>query len=440
MLTFEVIEKNKNKKLYQWDLDRRIKITLPEGIEVDEAHFAHEHDAEALVVKVKNEDGVLVADIPNIHLQSCKPIRVWLVSEDQTIYGDILTVIPRAKPADYVYTETEVLRFENLEARIVALEEDDSGAVHIKGIGNKQFKSVLDTVNRTESIQFETSGSMSYGSWRLLDSPITAYDGTILSYRCDKRYIFRGEIVNHELYSSGAMIHMIVADTEIYAIVDNDPRYSYLYATDIPEKWYSIGTADILHIYNGEGVISNYAHIRGRYNAPTDKVMADIVGNGTDDKNRSNAHTLDWEGNAEFQGDVTAQGCGGETPVSLVATEKRVKKLEEAKPLVLHAEKAEEYTADATVGDETLAAILSGRQILVCTPNADGGIYTKIFSPVYMYQLPNYANEYLYLFYLRDEKQTLDLSALGMGSIQLPIYGELKMKLSKKYNECPLES
>lgn len=43
-----------------------------------------------------------------------------------------------------------------------------------------------------------------------------------------------------------------------------------------------------------------------------------IAGNGTFD-NRSNAYTLDWNGNAEYAGDVIAHGCGSsEEPVSLV--------------------------------------------------------------------------------------------------------------------------
>lgn len=108
------------------------------------------------------------------------------------------------------------------------------------------------------------------------------------------------------------------------------------------------------------------------------------------------------------------------------------------RPLVLDAENAETYLTDASYGDEVLNAILRGRQILVRTPNADGGNYTAVYSPIYMYQLPNYENKYLYLFYLKDEKQTLDLSALGIGTIQLPVYGELKMKLSQEYNNTPL--
>ena len=50
---------------------------------------------------------------------------------------------------------------------------------------------------------------------------------------------------------------------------------------------------------------SAYQHVQGKYNIEdTDRVYAHIVGNGTDEDNRSNAHTLDWDGNAWFAGDV----------------------------------------------------------------------------------------------------------------------------------------
>lgn len=109
------------------------------------------------------------------------------------------------------------------------------------------------------------------------------------------------------------------------------------------------------------------------------------------------------------------------------------------KPLVLDAESADTYLEDSSYGDAALAAILAGRNILVRVPNADGGTYTAIYSPVYMYQLPRTANKYLYLFYLKDEKQTIDLSALGLGALEMPEYGQLKMLLSQEYNSDPLE-
>ena len=110
-----------------------------------------------------------------------------------------------------------------------------------------------------------------------------------------------------------------------------------------------------------------------------------------------------------------------------------------AAPLILNADSADEYPENSAWGDRALKAIQEGRQILVRVPNADGGNYPAIYSPVLMYQLPNYENNYLYLFYLRDEKQ--DLSALlgqAEGTVQMPQYGELKMLLSETYNGSPL--
>ena len=49
----------------------------------------------------------------------------------------------------------------------------------------------------------------------------------------------------------------------------------------------------------------NYSHVQGKYNIDdSDGKYASIVGNGTSDTARSNAHTLDWEGNAWYAGTV----------------------------------------------------------------------------------------------------------------------------------------
>lgn len=48
-------------------------------------------------------------------------------------------------------------------------------------------------------------------------------------------------------------------------------------------------------------------HAQGKYNIEdTENKYAHIVGNGTSDTERSNAHTLDWEGNAWYAGAVEA--------------------------------------------------------------------------------------------------------------------------------------
>lgn len=47
-------------------------------------------------------------------------------------------------------------------------------------------------------------------------------------------------------------------------------------------------------------------HVQGRYNTEDKQgVYADIIGNGISENSRSNAYTLDWQGNGWFAGDVT---------------------------------------------------------------------------------------------------------------------------------------
>ena len=55
----------------------------------------------------------------------------------------------------------------------------------------------------------------------------------------------------------------------------------------------------------GYGTIAagRYQHAQGKYNVG-DSEKANIVGGGTSDTDRKNIYTLDWDGNAEFAGDV----------------------------------------------------------------------------------------------------------------------------------------
>lgn len=54
---------------------------------------------------------------------------------------------------------------------------------------------------------------------------------------------------------------------------------------------------------------SNYQHVQGKYNIEDkSNKYAHIVGNGKSGMERSNAHTLDWEGNAWFAGKLSQEG------------------------------------------------------------------------------------------------------------------------------------
>lgn len=108
-------------QLYQWDIDRRIIVNDPNICEV---HFCNRTSDCSLVVEVK--DGF--ANIPNILLHDARPIRAYAYCDDKyTLTETHFSVKARTKPEDYVYTETEVKSYEDLEARIEALEENPSG-------------------------------------------------------------------------------------------------------------------------------------------------------------------------------------------------------------------------------------------------------------------------------------------------------------------------
>lgn len=65
---------------------------------------------------------------------------------------------------------------------------------------------------------------------------------------------------------------------------------------------------------HGEGVVTttsgDYQHVQGKFNID-DTTSAHIVGNGESTTTRSNAHTLDWSGNAWFAGDVYVGSTSG---------------------------------------------------------------------------------------------------------------------------------
>lgn len=90
----------------------------------------------------------------------------------------------------------------------------------------------------------------------------------------------------------------------------------------------NVSTGDYAHA-EGRGTIANHQaqHVSGEYNVADDSVStgrgnyAEIVGNGIDDQNRSNARTLDWLGNETLAGGLTlGEGSANEatlTPAGL---------------------------------------------------------------------------------------------------------------------------
>lgn len=106
---------NGREHFYQWDINQQLVV---QDNTITEAHFCNRTDDCALICEVFEKDGRRLVNVPNILLQDNWPIRVYAYSINHTKVCATFKVKPRSKPADYVYTETEVKNWEELEARV----------------------------------------------------------------------------------------------------------------------------------------------------------------------------------------------------------------------------------------------------------------------------------------------------------------------------------
>lgn len=107
-------------ELFQWDINRQIIVS---DASIDAVHYSNRTDDSALVVEVKEKNGLRVADIPNILLQESWDINVYGYCDGYyTKQAARIKVNPRTKPESYVYTETEVLNYNTVMEKIDTIE------------------------------------------------------------------------------------------------------------------------------------------------------------------------------------------------------------------------------------------------------------------------------------------------------------------------------
>lgn len=118
---------NERKSLWQWDLNQQLTVAG----DCTEVHYLDRGAPSTLTVEVK--DGK--ADIPNILLQKAGRLVVYAyiidAQDHHTKVCETFGIAPRPKPAEYVYTETEVKTWSDLQAQIgdladLATDEKDS--------------------------------------------------------------------------------------------------------------------------------------------------------------------------------------------------------------------------------------------------------------------------------------------------------------------------
>ena len=100
--------------LTQWDVGRQIKVDK----DIDMVHFSNRPYGYSKNVKVTAG----VADVPDMFLTSCAPLRVWAYVGDfekgYTKIEKIYEVKPKNRPEDYIYTPEDVKTWEKLQSEI----------------------------------------------------------------------------------------------------------------------------------------------------------------------------------------------------------------------------------------------------------------------------------------------------------------------------------
>ena len=116
---------NGEKFFYQWDTERKLIVNCSG---CNEVHFINGDMETALCCEIYDLDGIRMVNVPNILLQSAKPFRTLLnvIESDGrlTTYSFVFRVRYRPKPEDYIYTETEILSYKDIDERMKRIEDE----------------------------------------------------------------------------------------------------------------------------------------------------------------------------------------------------------------------------------------------------------------------------------------------------------------------------
>ena len=253
-------------EFYQWDLDQKLIVSDPT---ITEVHFCNQTEACSLVCEVYEEDGQHLVNVPNILLQDNWPIRAYAHCDCFTKASTTFEIIARTKPADYVYTETEVKTWEELNEKIEKLNISGSAIIDVDALPTEDINTnVFYRTPSTESciiingVKNPSFDGVTPKVVQVDDLPSVGEDfittATIYLYTVDdKCYLYSAEH-NAWIDANKEGFPCVVIDSEADAI-ESDVWYilksgksKIHYYTD---KWNEIGESDG---ESGGGIILDY--------------------------------------------------------------------------------------------------------------------------------------------------------------------------------------
>lgn len=158
-------------KFYQWDLDRKL-VVADESI--NQVHFCNRTDECSLVCDVYYLNGERVVNVPNVLLQTDWRINVYGYDKNYTKHNAVFEVVRRSKPADYIYTETEVKNYDDLAERIDQIEKNGVSDERIADAVNEYLEENPVSVDLT-GLATETYVDEKFNSIEIPDVDLTGY-------------------------------------------------------------------------------------------------------------------------------------------------------------------------------------------------------------------------------------------------------------------------
>lgn len=284
-------------ELYQWDINRQLVLS-PELDGVTEVHFCNKTDDCSLVVEVIH-DGVNYVNIPNVLLQESLPIKVYAYTGDFTLVEQCLKVRARTKPSDYIYTETEIKRYEDFEERISAMEQTGvprDFKEYVEGIDEKVDKLEEDLNNidipETDLSNYYTKDEVNDA---IADIDIPEVPTNVSAFTNDAKYVTKdhthkiADITDYKapdlsIYATESYVQVKIAEAQLGGGGDSPAIDLSGYATkdDVREAIEAIPEADLSDYYTKEeiddkGYLTEHQDISGKAERDHKHTLADIT-------------------------------------------------------------------------------------------------------------------------------------------------------------------
>lgn len=240
---------NERKSLWQWDLNQQLTV---DG-NCTEVHYLDRGASSTLTMEVK--DGK--ADIPNILLQKAGRLVVYAYIVDaqdhHTKICEAFGISARPKPAEYVYTETEVKTWSDLQSQIgdladLATEEKDNLVAAINEVkASSSSGEASDAVLYTEQSLTEEQKAQARENiggvrpvitldYSLIGNGFTwNHTATEIQALRGKKYLFavNGCHANCNFYAGNMRVSWVDGNELKYSDIDNSGKSGEIFSSDI---------------------------------------------------------------------------------------------------------------------------------------------------------------------------------------------------------------